>query len=442
MGPARLAVDRAVKSVLAFALLTLFAAHASATARSCVESGGFPDNAALNAYVNNPSASSPGEIAIAQQSLERVLTCLWRGEQSADSEQLKSDIWYFLAFAGQPGSTILRRNNSYVESLYQAWSAERTSVDPNTSQDPAIRKIKATMPALPAPSGRIFIAYYHDLTQAPSTVRRSFENDTMGVTIRGRYIAIRGEPAYTRTVLSHELAHAYLISSIPLDVRNKLPDWFHEVLAIYFSGSAGTESIVAPNGTEVIRRDTLQYREYAEIARFLGARFSRNELGDLLAETLERGDIQRFLSRCGVASYIGLVDLAQVRQTHSNAFFWLAALFVVLIGGKYLGWWLDLLDINGERLLTRYYGWKGPFPQIDSDAAYGLINRYGRRFALRHVARLRGKRSRRPFHLYIEDVLNYRSRHGNKPPYARFADPDYAGPRPLPPPDFSSDLRE
>jgi len=142
---------------------------------------------------------------------------------------------------------------------------------------------------IPAPDGIIYIKYYPEsmLSEMPETIQRAFQKEqehrTSGWTYRnGRYIAIL-EKAFLQQIdlseeqrnvveaeqqrtLSHELTHAYILSQ--LKEANRLPKWFIEGFAIYFSGSHET-TIVVTKGRVSRSEPTQEYKNYELIFRHL-----------------------------------------------------------------------------------------------------------------------------------------------------------------------------
>jgi len=159
-------------------------------------------------------------------------------------------------------------------------------VDLSTSQDPAIIEIR-DQANVPPPDGPIFVRYYQSLDTMPGLIRPSFAEDTAGVTILTRYIAILDEEhaswqeqaLQAQTLpetVSHELVHAYLNATVGEESFD-FPRWYSEGIAIYFSGSADAHSVIG-RGLTIYQTPPQDYKSYANAFKYLEAQLGREAL--------------------------------------------------------------------------------------------------------------------------------------------------------------------
>lgn len=196
----------------------------------------------------------------------------------------------FIVFAGTEKNTTFPREGAdgEIARLLQNFKAERSPVNLQTSTDPVIQKLRDEV-KIPAPEGLIYVKYYPESTLSvmPEIIQRALqgeqEQQRTGWTYRnGRYVAIL-EKAFLQQIdlseeqrsvveaeqqrtLSHELAHAYILSQ--LKERNRLPKWFIEGFAIHFSGSHRT-TIVVKQGKVTRIEPPQEYKNYELIFRYL-----------------------------------------------------------------------------------------------------------------------------------------------------------------------------
>ncbi|MDP8979004.1 MAG: hypothetical protein M3O35_00275 [Acidobacteriota bacterium] len=262
------------------------------------------------ARLANPVLRSDPEIDARVRENRHLLACFANyeagGPLSPQLQTLKRLTEYFIIFAAQP----------------------RELVDLGTSRDPAVLKLRDQV-RLPPPPGFIYIRHFDDKSEMPEAIRPGFDNpETQAVTLWGRYIAVLRPASATpaerqvaaRTipkVLSHELVHAYINSGLRLSDYDKLPPWFQEGCAVYFSGSGGTESAVEINGATwniYTVKDTREYREYGLMFRELERRTGRRQLYAGVREAVERRDPGVLLRAAGVSTADEIVFAAKERD--------------------------------------------------------------------------------------------------------------------------------
>jgi hypothetical protein len=168
-----------------------------------------------------------------------------------------------------------------------------------TSDDPAVIQLRQAAGLAPPP-GYIFIRFYRSRQAMPSRLRGLFAEDTAGLTLLTRYIAILEEDTFTweqqrlqaqtlpRTV-SHELVHAYVNASIGIEALEELPRWYAEGVAIYLSGSGEDHVVVGPDST-MVTTSPQDYRAYRDNFKFLEAKLGQERLLQVIRISVEQAD--------------------------------------------------------------------------------------------------------------------------------------------------------
>lgn len=201
-------------------------------------------------------------------------------------------------------------------------------VDLATTADPAVSVLRDQV-RLPCPPGLVFVRYYTSRHVMPMEILPAFQREhTRGATILSRYIAIleaaSSDPAKQRflrqsqvRILSHELVHAY-VNAILGSERKKLPLWFHEGCATYFSGSPGgarvSELIQTPVGFRHVlfqEQAPRDYRQYKLVFAYLRAKLGKRHLYALVRQAIDTRSVQSLLTSVQVHDAEGLSAKAQ-----------------------------------------------------------------------------------------------------------------------------------
>lgn len=239
-------------------------------------------------------------------------------------------------------------------------------VDLETHDDPALQLLRERV-RLPAPRGYVFVRTFSSRHAMPSDLLVAFQREnTRGVTFLGRYIAMLApQPPHSseeslyqrmhRRVLSHELVHAFIGSSLEwqharsdpmerLALRNRLPVWFHEGCATYLSDSPGgacvTDLVETPAGFRHLTlrsRAPADYLAYKLAFDYAASRLGRQGLFDTLRQTIEAGDSHIMLTRLQVVSFEQLLERA--RNWKSRRLTLLYSLATALLAGVALYVW-------------------------------------------------------------------------------------------------------
>jgi hypothetical protein len=296
----------------------------------------------------SPIVSDERELRQRQQSYRKIYACLSHLETQQRLPDRLSVIQkgteYFLTFAGtspSPPELLIRRERILME----------------TSEDPAVVILRDEV-GLPAPTGFVYLVYFPNRQSLPEFLRSAFQDEsTQAVTFMCRYVAILSKPdellregerklkkRRLPKIVSHELAHAYINCSVGLMDHDKLPKWFHEGCAIYYSGSGGSDVVTELKRTghgwvetQYRVRDPKDYAEYKVVFEYLDSRLGTQELNRAIKESVTAASAEEILKSVGAASYDELVKSATAwrRKWHLIYF---VILLVVLVGVPFFIW--------------------------------------------------------------------------------------------------------
>jgi hypothetical protein len=296
---------------------------------------GYAQNAQL-ARLIDPQLATQDEIEQASQDVRRLYDCLRIADQPLDdrSQMLLTLAEYFLIFvAGQPP---------------QGDPGRLELVDLATSNDPAVVRLR-DQAGLPPPPGYVFVRSYPSREAMPELARRPFQDPQVaGVTYLTRYIALLDEdkaswaeqaledqalPATT----SHELVHAYLNASLGPTRENDLPRWYHEGLAVYFSGS-GEEHVIVTPSFSLSQTTTTEYKSFELIFKYLEDRLGKGGLYQALRQTLTNGDAAPLYQAAGLTSESWLLASAESwqQQRLRSRYLLLLAVSLSLFAGLFM----------------------------------------------------------------------------------------------------------
>jgi hypothetical protein len=238
-------------------------------------------------------------------------------------------------------------------------------IDLATYEDPALGRLRDRV-GLPAPRGHVFVRTYSSRHVMPNEILAAFHReDTRGVTFFGRYIAMlapdhgdAGEQRLyervTRRVLSHELVHAFIGSTLDWQTRvsgpgqdlhlaNRLPVWFHEGCATYLSGSPGGECVsgwvetpVGYRQISVRSRAPADYRAYKLAFDYAESRLGRRRMYDTLKRIIQSNDVEIILRRLKVSSFDEMHQQAQGWQARRWGLIYALAIGLLLAVGFYV----------------------------------------------------------------------------------------------------------
>jgi hypothetical protein len=283
----------------------------------------------------DPVLTSEQEIAGRLEEYEQLVACLDSAEAPLPEayEKIRRLAGYFLTFAG---------GSDHPDEGWQFFL-----VDLAESDDPAVVELREEA-GLPPPPGYVYVRLYDSRQAMPPLVAGIFSDPQVaGVTINTRYIAVLADSsgsvqrqilqrqALPRTI-SHELVHAYVHSSLRPNDYTKLPEWFNEGVAIYFSKSGENHTLITPNAT-LVRTTTAEYLRYKENFDYLEDRLGRERLLELIVQAIQGAEPALVYQELGIQNEQYLRSFAQgwrenqVRrsQIYSLAFVSVLALLVI-----------------------------------------------------------------------------------------------------------------
>ena len=189
-------------------------------------------------------------------------------------------------------------------------------VDLSTTTDPGIRRLREDV-GLQAPNGLIFVRNFTGPQQMPALVRRAFANpQAQAVTIGTRYVAVLTPVARSlaqenlledarAATFSHELIHAFLNARLGAGIFEAgFPDWFHEGMAIHFSGSGrGHVAIDHGAGSVFSIEPTVEYEQYERVFGYMESQLGVNEFHRAVREAVDAAEPQLLIARFGYDSF-------------------------------------------------------------------------------------------------------------------------------------------
>lgn len=166
---------------------------------------------------------------------------------------------------------------------YNRDSPDNRLVNLAKSSNPALVKMREIV-NLPPPPGFAFVRYLdepEEVSYSP-TGERDEGNGRPGYLYLTRYITIdRSQCLDQKTdqgkeqvlhILSHELVHSYITSSMGIQYQNALPKWFQEGLAVFITGDKAFELTVSKEGEDKKTRTIelcKEYKKYNQAFQFL-----------------------------------------------------------------------------------------------------------------------------------------------------------------------------
>jgi hypothetical protein len=279
---------------------------------SCLSVPGLVASDAGFEHFVNPVLFTLPEAADTIEEFERTRDCLV--QVSAESDRALTARAYLDLFLDFLEPSLGSESNRSLE-----------VVDLATTDDPGIRRIRDEV-GLPAPIGIIFVRYFSQAEQMPSTVRRAFDNpQAQAVTIGTRYIAVLTPVPRTvvqremlddalEATFSHELIHAFLNARLGSAIfETGFPTWFHEGMAIHFSGSGqGHVAIDNSVGTIFKIEPTVEYEQYERVFRYLEDQLGTNDFHAALRAAVNEANPSVLLTQAGFDSYEGLSAQAEL----------------------------------------------------------------------------------------------------------------------------------
>jgi hypothetical protein len=269
-------------------------APATAVPSTCPEILDWIDGGAGFEFVVNPIASSLDDVRDLYAEFSLIRECV--DAFGATSDRLRIAAPYLDLFM------------SFLAPVRETLPDALELVDLLETRDPGVRRLREEV-GLRAPEGRIFIRYFPDVSAMPPAVQDAFEDpETRGVTIGTRYVAMLANRSTTadaiETTLTHELVHAFLNARLGARLFSEsFPGWFHEGMAITFSGSGRPHVALDPGGRRLMTIPTLEYERYERVFVFLENRLGTDAFRRAIRESVEAADAGILLSLSGFDTY-------------------------------------------------------------------------------------------------------------------------------------------
>jgi len=295
------------------------------------------DNPGLQEELWNPVFNIPQELTERYGQFSRIQLCLeakapnLTGEETRNLDQAR----FFTTFLDptpdtQYGSTLLL-------------------VDPATDRNPAIRQLR-DQAGIPPPPGSFYVRFYPSRSKLPPLIQSYLsDEDIYGVTFYARYIAVlivnsqqfsdRNQlDNETSDIFSHELVHAYLNASVPLDRLGNFPKWYQEGLAVYLSGGGRDYVYTGPSGG-ISRGPSDDYQKYVENFKFLENKLGKDRLLELIKISFQDANTSVLYQDLGITTenqFLSQVDewrmsLRRRDQILTGIFIGIPLLFMVVL---------------------------------------------------------------------------------------------------------------
>jgi hypothetical protein len=201
-------------------------------------------------------------------------------------------------------------------------------VDLAESEDRAVMRLRDEVGLAP-PSGFVYVNHFADITETPralaDSMYKSFVVDEAeGIMIPSRFVVVLDEQGSSEeernlhrtmlgVIISHELVHAYLHSTIEQD--GSLPEWFDEGSAYYFSEFV--KEISDTNVEDLLINilgsiGVTEFTEYKLVFRYLYSEMGESKFNDLIRWAVGTSSVDGIFLQTGSADYPDLLAKAKV----------------------------------------------------------------------------------------------------------------------------------
>ena len=213
--------------------------------------------------------------------------------------------------------------------LYLLFTDRGERIELATAEDRALIRLREEA-GLPPPPGFAFVCYFPTEALPPEVQEAFRQEETRGVTIFSRYVAIRNDPApkekersqlaARRRVVSHELVHCYVNCLLGPGHKADLPRWFHEGCAIHFAGNEPQELLYVSQRRasgaiyKVVETSTLpeDYRNYHRVFVYLSKLKGEEAFFQFVRETIADRSLDHSLPElAAVGSWEELLQAAK-----------------------------------------------------------------------------------------------------------------------------------
>lgn len=258
----------------------------------------------------------------------------------------------FLPVAGRFNRDFLAEVNAFTSTRVIA-GEQLLLVNFSSSNNKAVKALRNEA-HLPPPKGGAILRIYAAGEIMPPPIRALFQGNIQGITRYYRFIAINAahkSPEELENIISHELVHAYILSS--LGVNNTLPRWFNEGVALYLSGAKDQYVTLEGLNWTRISRVSDEYAEYRLIFRYLNYALGRRGVTEFIRQTVQQQSVTASLPEAtGLTNYQDLRNKAeQWRFEQQNRLTGIGIIIFIFIVG--LGSWIIYQNQLHLKILTR-----------------------------------------------------------------------------------------
>lgn len=166
----------------------------------------------------------------------------------------------------------------------------------STSSISSVVKLRKLV-KIPPPAGFVYVRKYDSEASMPPVVQQAFTSmkrtdsaHIEGVTMHGRYIALLNLDFHQELEdnLAHEMVHAY----ITLASGNRLPQWFQEAAAVYFSIDDDRMFYNKNSNPAVIKDMRLpeDYKGNLHLFQYLEDKLGKDKLYEFVRKAVETGN--------------------------------------------------------------------------------------------------------------------------------------------------------
>jgi len=216
-------------------------------------------------------------------------------------------------------------------------------VDLANSDDQAVRELR-DIGGLAAPKGDIFVRFYRSRQVMPARIQQLFGQDTAGLTLLTRYVAILEDDPISweeqalqaqrlPKTISHELVHAFMNASVGIDGLDQLPRWYAEGVAIYLSNSGEDHVVVGPD-FKITSTSPQDYKDFRDQFKYLEAKLGKERLLETIRISIEEVEPAFVYQDLGFKSDDEFIKAAEAYW--QRRFYLVSA---VIIAGLVLGVW-------------------------------------------------------------------------------------------------------
>ena len=246
----------------------------------------------------DPVIFTQNELNVKLQLYSDVYDCIPSNSDSDYLQTIRTLAEYFMIFVG--GEHTSQEESTLV------------LVDLARIDDAAIISIREDV-GIPPPPGFVYLRTFPSREAMPNQVQKLFiDNNVRGVTVLTRYIAVLAssnnllESQTMPKTISHELVHSYLNSTIGVENLDSFPVWYHEGMAIHFSGSNEPSCVYRSSGSNVVSECSASpedYEQYAANFKYLQAEMGEDRFLEVLKHSIEDINPSILYSGLGFSNY-------------------------------------------------------------------------------------------------------------------------------------------